>query len=246
MKKLKKSFRATLMNKGELAAQIRKTWEYSKAVGIGEIFSNPSALHPSERFRSMSVDENISYEELYLCGLRDGQYNICLKDFSFFQYGLGKEEGDVRYAYYPNPFLGAAPDAVAEVTEMQEYVSEGIIDVDEFLHRIAEVRRPRHPPLVRYEYSKKQYVEDSHPCSHLHLGYHGENRWPVRRYLSAHAFTLLIMRIFYGGFWATANKVRHGPDDLDIESILEISKNDCRLLYAEEFSEREEKRFFFS
>lgn len=234
------------MDKGELAAQIRKTWEYSKAVGVGEIFSNPSALEPSDEFRSMSVDESVSYEELYLRGLRGGEYNISFKDFSFLQYGLGREENDVRYAYYPNPFLGAAPDAVAEVTEMQEYVSEGIIDVDEFLQRVAELRKPRHPPLVRYEYSKSQYVEESHPCSHLHLGFHGENRWPVRRHLSAHAFTLLIMRIFYGEFWGAACRVRHGQDDLDMDSIFEMAKQDCRMLYAEEFSEREEKRFFLS
>lgn len=234
------------MNNNEIASQIRKTWEYSKAVGIGEVFSNPSSLEPSDLFKTMSVDEGISYEELYLCGLRDGQYNIALKDFSFLQYSLGQEENEVRFAYYPNPFLGAAPDAVAEVTEMQEYVAEGIIDIDEFLHRIADIRKPRHPPLVRYEYSRKQYLEESHPCSHFHLGYHGDNRWPVRRYLSAHAFTLFIMRIFYREFWANAAKIKHGQDELEMDAILEIAKQDCRMLYAEEFSDREERRFFLS
>lgn len=232
------------MNNSILSAQIRKTWEYSKAVGIGEVFSNPSALVASEAFKSMSVAEDVSYEELYLCGLREVQYNIALKDFSYLQYGLGGEAGDVRFAYYPNPFLGAAPDAIAEVTEMQEYVAEGIIDVDEFLNRIAEVRRPKHPPLVRYEYSKCQYVEESHPCSHFHLGYHGENRWPVRRYLSAHAFTLLIMRLFYGDLWKNAKAIIHGQTELRMDEVLSIARQECRMLYEEEFSALEEQRFY--
>ncbi|MGO7522428.1 hypothetical protein, partial [Rhizobium brockwellii] len=92
------------------------------------------------------------------------------------QIGAGGEDG-FRFAYYPNPFFGAAKDAESELSEMQEFVAEGIIGVDEFLHRVSEVRRSQHPPLVRYVYALEQYVEATHPCSHLHLGFHGENRW---------------------------------------------------------------------
>lgn len=149
----------------------------------------------------------------------------------------------VRFAYYPNPFFGASSDAVAELTEMQECVAEGIMDVDEFLHRVSEIRRPQHPPLVRYEYSLEQYVEATHPCSHLHLGFHGDNRWPVRRYLSAHAFSLLIFRLFYLEYWLAAAPVRGGDAHYSMDEILEAARTDCRILHDNEFSPAEGRRF---
>jgi len=233
------------MNKADLIPHINKSWIYAKALKIEEAFSAPVALEASEEFLATAISSSASYEEVYLVGLREVQYNILLRDLSYFQFGLGKNDG-VRFAYYPNPFLGAANEAVAELQEMQEYVSEGIIDVDEFLHRVSEIRRPQHPPLVRYEYSKKQYVEASHPCSHIHLGFHGENRWPVRRYLSAHAFALLIFRLFYIDFWIKADLVKSGEKSLTLDQVIEAARTECRLLYDDEFSLAEGRRFHFA
>ena len=136
------------MNKADLVPHIYKSWVYAKALRVDELFSGPTALDASDAFKAMAVSPAASYEELYLAGLRDGQYNILLRDFSFFQFGTSSV-GGVRFAYYPNPFLGAAPDTLAELKEMQEFVAEGIIDMDEFLHRVSEIRHPQHPPLVR-------------------------------------------------------------------------------------------------
>jgi hypothetical protein len=217
---------------------------YAKALGIGETFSVPTGLEASGAFKALAVSPDASYEQLYLAGLQDGQYNILLLDFSFFQFSAGDNEG-VRFAYYPNPFLGAAPDALAELKEMQEYVNEGIIEIDEFLHRVSEIRHPQHPPLVRYEYSKEQYVEATHPCSHMHLGFHGENRWPVRRHLTAHAFALLIFRLFYLDSWMRAEAIKSGDKELTLDEILAGARAECRLLYEDEFSNAEGQRFHF-
>jgi hypothetical protein len=216
---------------------------YAKALRIDEVFSGPTALDASDAFKALAVSSVASYEELYLVGLRDSQYNILLRDFSFFQFGNGSVDG-VRFAYYPNPFLGAAPDVLAELKEMQEYVHEGIIDMDEFLHRVSEIRRSQHPPLVRYEYSKQQYAEDTHPCSHIHFGFHGENRWPVRRYLTAHAFALLIFRLFYLDFWMRADAIKSGDKELTLDVVLKAARAECRILYEDEFSNAEEQRFY--
>ncbi|MGO7185602.1 DUF2290 domain-containing protein [Rhizobium brockwellii] len=230
------------MNKAEWMAEIRKVWDYAKALQVDEVFSGPVALEASEEFKRVAVDPSASYEDLYLTGLRESQYNILLKDYSFFQFGAGGDDG-VRFAYYPNPFFGAAKDAVSELSEMQEFVAEGIIGVDEFLHRVSEVRRSQHPPLVRYDYALEQYVEATHPCSHLHLGFHGENRWAVRRYLTATAFALLVFRLFYLDYWMAAAPVRRGEQDLSMDNLLEIAKAESRMLYANEFSAAEERRF---
>ncbi|MCA1426388.1 MULTISPECIES: DUF2290 domain-containing protein [unclassified Bradyrhizobium] len=232
------------MNKADLVPHIRRCWMYAKALRIDELFSGPTALEASDVFKTLAVNPVASYEELYLTGLRDSQYNILLKDFSFFQFGIGSLDG-VRYAYYPNPFLGASRDALSELKEMHEFVAEGIIDMDEFLHRISDIRRPQHPPLVRYEYSKLQYVQATHPCSHMHLGFHGENRWPVRRHLTAHAFALLIFRLFYLDFWGQADTIKSGDKELTLDQVLEAARTECRMLYDDEFSEAEGKRFYF-
>lgn len=231
------------MKEVDLVPQIRKAWTYAKALEIDELFSGPTALNPSDEFKVLAVSEIVTYEELYLVGLRDGQYNILLRDFSFFQFGIGRVD-DVRFAYFPNPFLGAAQDAVAKLHEMREYVTEGVISMEEFLHSISEIRQPRHPPLVRYEYSKDQYVETSHPCSHMHLGLHGENRWPVRRHLTANAFVLLVFRLFYLRYWMKAGKVKECKEKTTMDAILETARAESRILGDDEFSEVEAQRFY--
>jgi hypothetical protein len=223
-------------------ASIRKVWEYAKVIGIGEVFSGPAPLEASDEFKRIAVDPSASYEELYLTGLRESQYNILLRDYSYLQFGAGGGDG-VRFAYYPNPFFGAAADVVAELTEMQEFVAEGIIDMDEFLHRVSEIRRSQHPPLVRYDYALDQYVEATHPCSHLHLGFHGENRWPVRRYLTAQAFSLFVFRLFYLEHWLAAGTVRKGDADVTMDQVLEAARIDSRMLHDHEFSNAESARF---
>jgi hypothetical protein len=230
------------MNKADLVPHIRKSWQYAQALKVDEFFSGPTALEPSGAFKALAISPNATYEELYLAGLRDSQYNILLRDLSFFQFGIGSVDG-VRFAYYPNPFLGAATDAMEELGDMREYVAEGIIDMDEFLHRVSEIRRPQHPPPVRYEYSRRQYVEATHPCSHMHLGFHPHNRWPVRRYLTAHAFALLIFRAFYLDFWVSAGVIKSGESELTLDAVLKVARAECRMLYQDEFSDEEAERF---
>lgn len=230
------------MNNADLAAHIRKSWTYAKALKIDEVFSGPTGLDASENFRALAMEPKVTYEQLYLAGLQESQYNILLTDFAFLQFG-SSSVNSVRFAYYPNPFLGAAPNTVSELNEMREYVAEGVMDLDEFLHRVSEIRRSRHPPLVRYDYSKSQYLETTHPCSHLHLGFHEENRWPLRRHLTANAFTLLIFRLFYLNFWMQADAIKSGERELTMDEVLDEARAECRMLYEDEFSNAEARRF---
>jgi hypothetical protein len=229
------------MNKEELVCHIRKSWIYAKALKVDELFAGPTSLEASDSYKKLSTGTNVTYEELYLVGLREGQYNILLRDYSYFQFGVGG--GGVRFAYCPNPFLGTASEAITELSEMQEYVVEGIIGVDEFLHRASEIRRPQHPPLIRYDYSKSQYLEESHPCSHLHIGLYQQDRWPVRRCLTAHAFTLFVFRLFYIEFWLKADSIGSGSQKISIDMALNAARAECRQLYSDEFSEEEGRRF---
>jgi hypothetical protein len=68
------------MDKADLVPHIRKAWIFTKAMKVDELFSGPTALDASEAFKLLAADPSVSYEELYLAGLREGQYNILLKD----------------------------------------------------------------------------------------------------------------------------------------------------------------------
>jgi hypothetical protein len=77
----------------------------------------------------------------------------------------------------------------------------------------------------------------------MHLGFHGENRWPVRRYLTGHAFALLIFRLFYLDFWIRADLIKSGERELTLDTVLDAARAECRTLYEDEFSDAEARRF---
>lgn len=216
-----------------------------KAVGVDELFTDPSPITVSEEFRKIALNPTSTYEDLYLEGLSGGQYNILLADYSFFQFG-GTSCETLRYAYYPNPFLGASHQAISELAELRTYVDEGVLDVDEFLHRVSELRFTQHPPLVRYENAPSQYVELVHPCSHLHIGHHSENRWPVRRVLTPAAFTLLLLKLFYVDFWLDGDRIPSGEESLSLDDVLANFKQDCPLLPENLFSLAAERQFYLA
>lgn len=233
------------MTEKDIARSLRRAWQFVKAVGVDELFSDPSSIAVSDEFKKLALDSAATYEDLYLKGLSDGQYNILLADYSFFQFG-GHSDETLRYAYYPNPFLGASRQAISELAELRTYVDEGALDVDEFLHRVSELRFTQHPPLVRYENAPSQYVELVHPCSHLHIGHHSENRWPVRRVLTPAAFTLLMLKLFYPDFWGEGETVPSGDRSLSLDDVLANSKQDCVLLPDDFFSAAAERQFFLA
>lgn len=232
------------MNKAEFAASIAKSWSYAKVIGIAEAFSVPVALEVSDDFKRKASSPDTTYEDLYLEGMRGGNYNILLRDFSFLQFGYGKIDG-ARFAYYPNPFIGASQKAVGELAELREYVDEGIIDIDEFLHKVSDIRYSQHPPLVRYDFSQSQYIDGLHPCSHFHLGFHSENRWALKRKLSPHAFSLMIMRLFYFEFWKNVKPISNNGKDETIDELMSRARSECRILGEGEFSESEGRLFHF-
>ncbi|MES2289947.1 MAG: DUF2290 domain-containing protein [Pseudomonadota bacterium] len=212
---------------------------------MDELFTDPSSITVSDTFKQLALDTKSTYEDLYLEGLSGGQYNILLADYSFFQFG-GTTDESLRYAYYPNPFLGASQNAISELAELRTYVNEGVLDMDEFLHRVSEMRFTQHPPLVRYENAPSQYLELVHPCSHLHIGHHSENRWPVRRVLTPAAFTLLLLKLFYADFWQEGDAIPSGHQTLSLDDMLASAKEDCGLLPEELFSVAAERQFYLA
>src|SRR5260221_6549175 len=227
-----------------LVQGIRKAWLYTKAVGVDQLFSDPSSLKASDEFKEIALSSTATYEEVYLFGLSGGQYNILLADYAYLQFSRYSEIS-LRYAYYPNPFLGASQRAISDLAALRTFVDEGVIDMDDFLHSVSEIRYTQHPPLVRYENAEDQHKDLVHPCSHLHLGHHSENRWPVRRILTPGAFTLILLKHFYAGHWANGSSIPAAEGEISLDEALMAAKQDCKILPDDLFSARAAQQFYF-
>lgn len=193
------------MNERDFIRSIRRLWRVADAIGVGEQFSGPVPLSASDEFRHISMSGTASYESVYLCGLKNRDYNLLLNDYSYFQFG--RTDATTRLAFCPNPFFGASEQALAELSEKQEYVDEGVISVEEYLHEVSELRSITQPPVVRYEYDPSAHLEDRHPTAHLHIGYHAENRWPCAVVMSPEAFGLLLLKLYYPEQWSSTDEI---------------------------------------
>lgn len=198
----------------------------------------------SEEFLRFAFSDAEGYEDVYLAGLRNRDYNILLRDYSYLQYSISKEH-HVRFAYYPNPFLGNSQSAMSELSDLRIYVDEGAMTTEEYLLQVAELRNSQHPPLFRYENAPDQYEELVHPCSHFHLGHHSDNRWQLQRTLTPLAFTILVARHFYPSTWHQEEDIVLFEKQQAPDAFYEEAKLDCRILGDELFSVNEAKLFFF-
>lgn len=233
-----------MLAKVDLIRGIRSAWKYAKQMGIDGAFSDPSPMKGFEEFKKIAVDSRATYEEVYLSGLSDGQYNILLADYAYLQFG--GTENSLRYAYYPNPFLGASREAISNLAELRSYVDEGVIEMENFLHRISEIRDTQHPPLIRYDNSPNQYKTDlTHPCSHFHLGHHPGNRLPIRRVLTPSAFALIVFKYFYLDFWTGCSPVSGSVANASLDDAMIEAKEECTIIPDYLFCDRAERQFYF-
>lgn len=122
-----------------------------------------------------------------MAGLSLSHYNILLTDYSYFQFSWDRENY-VRYAYYPNPFISGKDNELESFRRLQELVESGLLQHEEYLTILSERSAMSGIPMLRYENAPDQRKKFAHPCSHFHIGFHSENRWPVRRILTPYAF----------------------------------------------------------
>jgi hypothetical protein len=178
-------------------ANIRSTYHFlqeCKLVRSAYVLKSKSA---SVEFRELALTPEASYRDLFLCGLRNSDYNFLLSDYSYFQFSF-TEKQRYRFGFYPNPFAGSRSDPA----ELDELLQEGIISFEEYSETLAGQPYEISKPLVRFDLDCGAYVRLTHPAAHLHVGMHNENRWPVCRCLTPRSFALLIVKLYYGNNWA--------------------------------------------
>lgn len=229
------------MNERNFRRCIGQAWEFIDAANLGETFSCPVSLPTNSKFREKSLNKKVSYEEVFLFGLRNVCYNLLLADRSYLQFSRQNEES-FRFVYYPNPFLGTE---VVEIESLSDTDGYDDFDMEEHLQLISERRNTQRPPIVRYEYAPAQYVELEHPSSHFHLGHHSDNRWPIRRILTPEVFTLIILKQFYRAKFNAAPLLQRGPERLSLGEIHKRAKSKLTLVDARWFSTQDGREFFW-
>ncbi|MCD5975966.1 DUF2290 domain-containing protein [Pseudomonas quasicaspiana] len=232
------------MNKDSVRSGIGQVWLVAEKLGIAEVYSNPIPLAVNEEFRNLILSGSASYIDVYNKALGLSHYNILLSDYSFFQFGIEGED-NVRYAFYPNPYSSSENEYVEWFRSRQEMVQAGFLTHEEFLSLLSDKVGIGAVPLLRYENAPAQRTKFHHPCSHFHIGFHSENRWPVRRVLTPEAFALLVFKFYYGAQWRAIGD----DEDLDVQNsfdrVLISEKARCYMVSDMLFEAEEERAFFF-
>lgn len=234
------------MNEGDFRRGIASAYNYAKALELAGDFILPTSLTPSNVSREVTLRGDATYEEVYLSGLRMRDYNFQLFDYGYFQFSYESDRPDVRYAFYPNPFIGSDESIVRELASLLQQVEDEEIDYEEYLALAAEIRHPKHPPPIRYENAPGQYRAVRHPCSHFHFGHHDANRWTVRRVLTPAAFSLIVYKHFYSISWDRCGGVRINADVVPMDTLYRDARQNCRALGGDLFSDEEAVQFHFA
>jgi hypothetical protein len=201
----------------------------------------PASLNASCKFKSSSR-RSISYRELYDVGVNNQDFNLMIYDRSYFQFTENKMGEDIRLAYYPNPYQYSEYQHERKVAS--ELLESDQLTEDEYEQLLAEGDFTCDIPMIRYDLSINQYCGKYHPAAHFHIGYHTENRWPVKRKLTPFAFFLKILMLYYSQIWRrVGDEGKLFPNKLDILYRQEI-KN-CHLLEDEYFTRHENDRLHF-
>ena len=198
-----------------------------------------ASLTPSDAFLRVALDNDTPYAAVYLEGLKQRDYNFLLTDYSYFQFQLRSagQQFEIRYGFYPNPFEVQTYEAFCEANECDPYLSDSH---ELYLQSLEDMIERNWVPPFRYEVSFDQYKELAHPTSHLHIGRHDANRWPVERILTPLAFTLLIAKHYYGPAWGMGAEVdAEGQPFNRFDRQLSKAKAECVVVDAKYFTVRE-------
>lgn len=233
-----------MVNRQTVQSGINKTWEIADQLGLARAFGNPNILPLDIEFRDVILSSASTYIDVYMKAMNLSYYNILLDDYSFFQFSMEREMY-VRYAYYPNPFISGQVSDTAAFLRLRELVESDLISHEDYLSLLDSKKSLNGKPMFRYENAPDQRKRFFHPCSHFHIGFHSENRWPLKRTLTPLAFSMLVFKQYYGESWRCLGDDEN-PDVSNIfERALIQEKTKCSIVSDALFEKIEEQAFFF-
>ncbi|QHG86355.1 MULTISPECIES: DUF2290 domain-containing protein [Xanthomonas] len=178
------------------------------SVTIGRPQSSPMAL------------KDVSYDEIYRDMDVNEAYDVKMIDggLLIFQYRFNGEPKLIKHrlAYFPNPIMPTIDEAPA------------LYEEDELYGDIVAKRLVRFP--IRFDYAPDDYVDSSHPASHLTLGQYEGCRIPVSGPVGPSSFVSFVVRNFYcRAYKRHKNIFDKNPPPLS--KITSISTNELRMTH---------------
>lgn len=229
------------MTDTEFARSIGKVYELFASLGLERTYRHPGSLPVNQEFNTLALDTTVLYEDVFVCALRLGHFNLQLKDFSFFQFS--KVGDDLRLCFYPSPF--GLQDFV-KIKTVTDRLDAGAIDFEMYCYFLEGMRFNARRPLIRYEYSTEQYQSGVHPASHFHIGTYGEDRWVCKRILTPLAFAHLIGKLYFAPDWeAATEELLDGNRKNEFDSAYFQERANCALSQDAHFGEFENGQFHF-
>lgn len=164
------------------------------------------------------------YKKIYDVAMEKSDYDILLKDSSFFQFSYEKnkdnEINEIRYAYYNIPY---DVDDYYKFLKKQGFHYEEVGDefLDIYEQYISEAQLKSQVIPIRYDYDILRCKPIIHASSHLHIGHNNDIRIPCDKVLSPQTFVSFVIRHVY--FEDYKNKVE---DD----KFKELYLNKCNII----------------
>ncbi|MDH1334562.1 DUF2290 domain-containing protein [Comamonas thiooxydans] len=230
------------MTDAEFARSIGKAYELFASLGIERSFRQPGSLPVNQEFNTLALDTTVLYEDVYVCALRLGHFNLQLRDFSFFQFS--KNGDDLRLCFYPSPF---GMQEFLKIKRVTEQLDLGAIDFETYCFFLEGVSFNAQRPLIRYEYSTSQYQCGVHPASHFHIGTYGDDRWVCERILTPLAFSHLVGKLYFAADWeAVTEELETGDRMNEFDAAYFRERTNCALSAAAHFGMHERGQFYFA
>jgi hypothetical protein len=231
------------MDEREFVHEISASWNFLKEhLRLGRFFIGPGPLQIDELFQQTALDEESTYQDIFLAGLHRSNYNILLEDYAYFQFGR-TDANAWRLGYFPNPWLSGVPAAEEKLRQFETLEEIGALSYEEASDLIADMPYAGAVPPIRFEFAPSEYQEFAHPAAHFHIGRHSNNRWPSAISLGPKAFVLIIAKMYYPDAWARCSTF-HGARVSDcIELILLSVIANARAVH--DFSQMEQRSFHF-
>jgi len=234
------------MNKGAIVDGIKKAKRllkkadinYSENTSFPHDYLLPNKL--SDEF--IRVSQEKEYDTIHKIALSNGDYDILLDDYSFFQF-TQDSVGVLRYAFYQSareiPTYDSFMESIGFSKEdYNQDIEEERPFSNDYEQIISEANLSNSVTPIRYDYNKKQYQRIIHPISHLHIGHDNDVRIPMNIILTPQAFVAFVIRHVYYKHWKLA--IVNQEFQKEYLSI----KNTCMNIEIEDFDVDEQKDLF--
>lgn len=188
----------------------------------------------SEEFLKLSKGNNIV--ETYKCAIKNGDYDILLKDDSIIQFQ--KNDDDLRYAYIQNPNVFIPKEeyltliyTTEELDELIDFSIEELIDENEYEQFLNEQSLNSVSNYFRYDCSSAGYKPLVHSYSHFHIGMNENVRIPTSKIITPLKFTKFCIKNTYFDDWKAQFEINPNFSNEVIKM-----KNDCQQLPANKWN----------